>query len=347
MTSADINRLKEYLKGKSRIAIIMHKSPDGDAIGSSLAAYHFFKSFGNSVSVISPDAYPDFLKWMAGSKEITDFSRNSKAALQSLRSANLIVCLDFNSLKRIDKLGGAVAKSKALKLLIDHHPQPEGFADIMLHTTQASSTAELVFDFISLLGEKKRINRDIANCLYAGIMTDTGSFRFSSTTVHTHRTVAELMEIGAETTRIHQLIEDNNREIRMRLFGYALFEKMKILPEFGTGYIALTQSELKQFDYREGDTEGFVNQPLSVNGVVFSALFSGKADGSAIKISFRSKNNFDVNRFARKHFNGGGHLNAAGGSSEQSMDETIMKFISLLKEYKNELKPSAKGRKAG
>ncbi len=320
----------------------MHKSPDGDAIGSSLGLHHFFQTFKAKTSVISPNSYPDFLRWMPGSSKIIDYSKDSKAATNALSRAELIVCLDFNALKRIEKLGKTVAKSKALKLLIDHHPQPEDFADILFHSTHASSTAELIFDFIDLMGEKRRINKSIASCLYAGIMTDTGSFRFSSTTEHTHRVAAELLEKGADGAKIHQLIEDNNREVRMRLFGYSLLEKMKILREYRTGYITLTQSELKQFDYKDGDTEGFVNQPLSVKGMVFSALFTEKDGNEGIKISFRSNTDFDVNLFARKHFDGGGHLNAAGGNSRLSMDETIMKFIGLLKEYKNELNPDIK-----
>jgi len=339
VTKQDIVKLKEFLSKPKKIAIIMHKSPDGDAVGSSLGLYHFLLKFKHKVSVISPDAYPEFLNWMEGNKQVIDFSKKASAALTAVRSAEMIVCLDFNSLKRINDLGVAVTKSKALKLMIDHHPQPEDFADISLHSVKASSTGELIFDFIELMGGKDKINKAIANCLYAGIMTDTGSFRFPSTSAHTHKVVAELMEHGAETTRVHQLIHDNNRESKLKLFGFALLEKMKILPEYATGFIALTQSDLKQFDYRDGDTEGLVNEPLSVKGVLFSALFTEKTDGEGIRISFRSKDKFNVNLFARTHFNGGGHLNAAGGFSDLTMDETILKFLQVLGAYKDELKP--------
>jgi phosphoesterase RecJ-like protein len=335
----ELLKLKKFLSAPRKIAIIMHKSPDGDAIGSSLGLYHFLVKLKHKVSVISPNAYPDFLKWMEGTDKIIDYSLKPRDALKAIRGAELIVCLDFNALKRIEDLGKEVAKSKAAKMMIDHHPQPEDFADFVLHSTHASSTAELVFDFIEMMGGKKKINTAIANCLYAGIMTDTGSFRFSSTTVHTHNVAAQLMEHGAETTRVHQLIDDNNREVRMKLIGYALYEKMKIFPEFGAGYIALDYSDLKRFDYKDGDTEGLVNQPLSVKGICFSALFTEKEEGQGIKISFRSKSTFDVNKFARKHFNGGGHLNAAGGNSQLSMDETILEFLTLLAFYKDELKP--------
>jgi phosphoesterase RecJ-like protein len=336
LTEQELLKLKEILYDPCKVAIIMHKSPDGDAIGSSLGFYHFLTRFKHNVSVISPNAYPDFLKWMPGTKNIIIHEKKAAEALSAIRAADLIICLDFNGLKRIDELGPVIAKSKAIKLMVDHHPQPEKFADILFHDVKASSTGELVFDLIDKLGEKKKVNKAIANCLYAGIMTDTGCFRFSSTTLHTHQVVAELMEKGAEISKVYQLINDTNREIRMRLTGYSLFEKMKILPEYATGFITLTQSELKRFDYRDGDTEGLVNEPLSVKGVAFSALFTEKTDG-LIRISFRSKDKFDVNQFARAHFDGGGHKNAAGGNSELSMDETIIKFLGLLSPYKKEL----------
>jgi len=337
VTEQELLKIKELISEPQKVAIIMHKSPDGDAVGSSLGFAHFLKKFGHTVSVLSPNVFPDFLKWMPGAKDIITYDKKAAEAVSAIRSADLVVCLDFNGLKRIEELGVEVAKSNALIVMIDHHPQPDPFADISFHSVNASSAAELVFDLIEKLGEKKKINKSIANCLYAGIMTDTGGFRFASTTTHTHYVVAELMEKGAESTKVYQLINDTNREARLRLMGYSLLEKMKILPEFSTGFIALTQSDLKRFDYRDGDTEGLVNEPLSVKGVAFSALFAEKTDGP-IRISFRSKDKFDVNKFARAHFDGGGHKNAAGGNSELSMDETIMKFLTLLSSYKVELK---------
>ena len=320
-----------------KVAIIMHKSPDGDAIGSSLGMAHFLKKLGHKVSVLSPNGFPDFLAWMPGAKNILTYDTKPKEAVKAIRGADFIICLDFNGLKRIDELGVEVAKADAIIMMIDHHPQPENFADLVFHSVKASSTGELVFDFIEMLDRKDKINKDIANCLYVGIMTDTGSFRFSSTTTHTHYVVAELMEKGAEISKVYKLVNDNNREQRMKLTGFALLEKMKILPELSTGFIALSHNDLKRFDYRDGDTEGLVNMPLSVQGVAFSALFTEKSEDGDIRISFRSKDKFDVNKFARAHFNGGGHLNAAGGSSDLSMDETIMKFLGLLSSYKKEL----------
>ncbi len=337
MTEQELLKIKELISEPQKVTIIMHKSPDGDAVGSSLGFCHFLKKFGHTVTVLAPNVFPDFLKWMPGAKDIITYDKKPTEAIAAIRSADLVACLDFNGLRRIEELGVEVAKSNALILMVDHHPQPDPFADIAFHSTKASSTAELIFDLIEKLGEKKKINKNIANCLYSGIMTDTGSFRFASTTTHTHYVVAELMERGAESSRVYQLINDTNREARLRLTGFSLLEKMKILPEFSTGFIALTQSELKRFDYKDGDTEGLVNEPLSVKGVAFAALFAEKQDGE-IRISFRSKDKFDVNKFARAHFNGGGHLNAAGGMSELSMDETIMKFLTLLSPYKAELK---------
>jgi bifunctional oligoribonuclease and PAP phosphatase NrnA len=337
LTEKEYVTIKEMLGKPFKVAIIMHKSPDGDALGSSLAMKHYLEKLGHTVSVLSPNAYPEFLKWMPGNKSVIDFEKTPAVVNQAIAKADLIVFLDFNSLKRIGDLDKAVKKSKAFRLVIDHHPEPESFADITFHDSGASSTAELVYDFINMLGDNKKIHKDIANCLYAGIMTDTGSFRFASTTAHTHDVVADLIRHGAEPTKIHRFIDDNNRDIRLRLLGYAVMEKMKIFPDFATGFITLTQSELKRFDYKDGDTEGLVNEPISVKGIVFSALFTEQKDGE-IKISFRSKDKFDVNKFARKNFNGGGHLNAAGGRSDLSMDETILKFLNLLSEYKTELK---------
>ena len=337
LTEKEYLKLKDILGTPCKVAVIMHKSPDGDAVGSSLAMKHYMEKSGHTVSVISPNAYPDFLKWMPGNKSVIDFEKTPAIANQAILKAELIVFLDFNSLKRIGDLDKAVNKSKAFRLVVDHHPQPENFADIAFHDSKGSSTAELVYDLITQLGDNKKIHKDIANCLYAGIMTDTGSFRFASTTPHTHDVVAQLMRHGAEATKVHRFIYDNNRDIRLRLLGYAVLEKMKIFPDFATGFITLTQSELKRFDYKDGDTEGLVNEPISVKGIVFSALFTEQKDGE-IKISFRSKDKFDVNQFARKNFNGGGHVNAAGGRSDLSMEETILKFLNLLSEYKKELK---------
>lgn len=335
MTPTEIKKVKAFLSKPKNIVIVTHWSPDGDAMGSSLGLYNYLIGKKHSVQVITPNDYPSFLSWLPGNKKVIDFSANAKPAISKVAKANFIFCLDFNSLKRIDLLGVEVAKSKALKMIIDHHLQPEDFADYMLHSIQACSTCELIYDFIQLMGDKKLLTKEIANCLYTGIMTDTGSFRYPSTTAKTHKIIAELITAGAENAAIHDLIYDNNSEGRLKLLGYCLAEKLTVLKEVETAYFALGKDDLSQFDYKKGDTEGVVNYALSIKSVRFSAFFVER-DG-IIKISFRSKGKFDVNLFARKHFSGGGHANAAGGMSALSLPETIAKFVALLPEYKKQL----------
>ena len=335
MNSTDIKKVKALLSKPKEIVIVTHWSPDGDAMGSSLGLYNYLIGKKYKVQVITPNDYPSFLNWLPGNKKVIDFSVNSKSAVSKVAKADFIFCLDFNSLKRIDLLGQEVAKSKAPNMIIDHHLQPEDFASFMLHTVQASSTCELIYDFIELMGDKKKLTKEVAACLYTGIMTDTGSFRYPSTTAKTHRVVAELIQAGAENGNIHRLVYDNNTENRLKLLGHCLGGKLHVLNEYGVAYFALTQQDLDEFNYQKGDTEGIVNYPLSIKTVQFSAFFVER-DG-IIKISFRSKGKFDVNKFARDHFNGGGHANAAGGMSKQSLTDTIAKFVDVLPSYKKQL----------
>lgn len=335
MTAAQVKKIKTLLSKPKNIVIVTHWSPDGDAMGSSLGLYNYLLQKKHHVEVITPNDYPSFLAWLPGNKRVTDFSLNPKKGAAKVAKADFIFCLDFNSLKRIDVLGEEVAQSKAPKMIIDHHLQPEDFADFMLHSIQACSTCELIYDFIHLMGDKKKLTKEVANCLYTGIMTDTGSFRYPSTTAKTHRIVAELIAAGAENALIHNLVYNNNTETQLKLLGYCLGQKLNVLNNLETAYISLSQLELQQFDYKKGDTEGVVNYALSIKKVRFSAFFVER-DG-IIKISFRSKGKFDVNQFARKHFNGGGHANAAGGMSELPLQETIEKFVSLLPAYEKQL----------
>lgn len=338
MKANQVKEIKALLAKPKNIVIVTHWSPDGDAMGSSLGLYNYLKLAKHRVSVITPNDYPSFLYWLPGNKNVINFATKAKVAKMAVAKANIIFCLDFNSLKRIDALGDEVGKSKAVKCIIDHHLQPEDFADYMLHDIKACSTCELIYDFIELMGDIKFINKDISNCLYTGIMTDTGSFRFPSTTSKTHCIIAELIEAGAENSEIHNRIYDDNTEDKLRLLGFCLAEKLTVLKEYGTAFFTLQDDELKRFNYKKGDTEGVVNYALSIEGIRFAAFFVER-DGE-IKTSFRSKGNFNVNLFARKHFNGGGHANAAGGMSDLSLDETIIKFVSLLAGYKKELHPS-------
>lgn len=335
MNAQQTREIKALLNTPKHIVIVTHWSPDGDAMGSSLGLYNYLIQKKHKVTVITPNNYPSFLYWLAGNKKVIDFSLKARLAKLAVAKADIIFCLDFNSLKRIDALGDEVSKSSALKVMIDHHLQPEDFADYSLHSIEACSTCELIYDFIELVGDKKCINKDIANCLYTGIMTDTGSFRFPSTTAKTHRIIAELITSGAENAEIHNRIYDDNAEDKLRLLGFCLAEKLTVLKEYSTAFFSLRADELKHFNYKKGDTEGIVNYALSIEGIRFAAFFVER-DGE-IKTSFRSKGDFNVNLFSRKHFNGGGHANAAGGMSDLTLDETVIKFVSLLPEYKKQL----------
>ena len=335
MTHQDIIEIQQLLSTRKSVVIITHRNPDGDAMGSSLGLYNFLLRKKHSVKVITPNDYPDFLQWLPGNDKVIEYSKNPQQAEAKIKKADIIFCLDFNSLKRIKDIGILVKKAKATKILIDHHLQPEKFADYMLSDRKASSTAQLVFDFIVSLGEKKLINKKVANCLYCGIMTDTLNFRIGTTSAHTHAVAAELIGAGAQNTVAYTNVFDTNTENRVRLLGYSLAQKMKVFKEFNTAYISLSANELKKFGFQKGDTEGLVNYPLSVEGIKFSAFFVEMKD--EIKISLRSKGNFDVNKFARKHFNGGGHMNAAGGEANSTLDEVLTQFIQMLPEYKDQL----------
>ncbi len=334
MTNTDFEELKELFSSPKRIVIVTHKNPDGDAMGSSLGLYNYLIQKKHTVKVITPNQYPAFLNWLPGNDKVIPFSENATQAQNHFKKAEVIFCLDFNSLKRIGDLGDFVKKSKAVKIMIDHHPQPESFPDYLFHDKKSSSTAQLVYDFIDLLGDKKLVNRKCANCLYTGIMTDTLNFRVGTTSAHTHRITAELMDAGAQNSFAFSKIFETNSEDRLRMLGFSL-QKMKVFKEFHAAFISLSSSELKKFNFKKGDTEGLVNYPLSIEGIQFSALFT-EVNGE-VKISFRSKGTFDVNKFSRKSFNGGGHVNAAGGESNSTLDEAVLAFVNLLPEYKDEL----------
>jgi bifunctional oligoribonuclease and PAP phosphatase NrnA len=331
----EITEVKELLNSSKKIVIVTHWSPDGDAMGSSLGLYNFLILKGHKVTVVTPNDYPSFLGWLPGNDKVIEADKKPEIAEALMKDADIIFTLDFNSLKRIEKLGEVVLNAKALKILIDHHQQPEDYAKYNFHRVDTSSTCELVYDFIKVLGETDLLNKAIASCLYTGIMTDTGSFRFASTSAKTHRVVAELIDAGAVNAEIHGNIYDKNTESRLKLLGFCISEKMKVFPEYQMAYITLSQEELKKFDHKKGDTEGIVNYPLSIEGINL-AVFIVERD-NIVKLSLRSKGNFDVNQFARKYFKGGGHVNAAGGSSDISLEETAAKLIELIPQYQTEL----------
>lgn len=330
----DISEIKSLITGKDklRIAITTHHKPDADALGSSLGLDLYLKGLGFASRVVSPTDYGDFLKWMPGESDVLNFEAERNEALRLMSEADLIFCLDFNALKRINELGQVVAASKAKKVMIDHHLQPETFADFALHTIYASSTCELVFSFIEQMGHVDRITRDVASCLYAGIMTDTASFKHSSTYPTTHRVAAVLLEKGAEPNKIYEQIYDNYSVDRTRFIGYCLNERMQVLPELNTVLITVSAEDLNRYHIITGDTEGLVNYGLSIKGINLSVLI---VDRTVLrKMSFRSKGKFPANEFARKYFNGGGHFSAAGGESVDSLEVVTKRFLDVISEYK-------------
>ena len=335
MTKKDIIEIKELLNSPKNIVITTHRNPDGDAMGSSLGLYHFLILKKHNVNVITPTEYPEFLHWLPGNDEVIDYSAEKAKAEELTKKADVIFCLDFNTLSRTDKLDYILSSSKAIKILIDHHQQPDNFADYKLSDVNASSTAELIFEFICMLNEQHSINKSIAICLYTGIMTDTGSFSYASTTAKSHKIAALLIEAGADNGKIHESVFHNNSENRVRFLGYCLSNKLKILPGYKTAYMSVTKEELSKFNHKSGDTEGLVNYATTIDNIFFSALFIERKD--IIKISFRSTNNFSVNEFARKHFDGGGHTKAAGGEFKGRVGEAVDKFLAVLPQYKEQL----------
>lgn len=335
MTADQYSELRELFKSPKKIIITTHKNPDGDAIGSSLGLYHYLKNQHHNVQVIIPNPFPDFLKWMPGQSSIIDFSSEGEKSKELCLDADFIFCLDFNNLERIDELGPVVGNSPAVKILIDHHLQPSAFARFLLSEVSASSTAQLIYDFIVEMSGKGSINSEIGTCLYTGIMTDTGSFRFDSTSSKVHRIIADLIDAGAPNSRIHELIYDVNSLDRLKLIGYCLKEKLYKMPHLPVAYIWLSKTELGLFDHKKGDTEGLVNYALSISGVNVAGLFIEREEG--VKISFRSKGDFSVNDLSRLHFNGGGHKNAAGGISYQPVEVTVERFLSVINTYRDSL----------
>jgi phosphoesterase RecJ-like protein len=333
-----LQAFKAKLEEPQRVVITTHHKPDADALGSSLGLAAYLKKIGHRVTVITPSDYPSFLHWMVGNDDVVIFSEELYArASQEISQASLIFCLDFSSLARINELGEMVRESKAEKVLIDHHLEPEDFAAYSFHDTSAASTAELVYQLIVDLGDKSLIDPDMADALYAGIMTDTGSFKHPNTTVTVHRVVADLIGLGANVHKVSKLVYDSNSLDRLRFLGFCLSEKLTVLPEYRTAYIAVSAEELAKYHSKTGDTEGLVNYALSVKGVILAVMIAERPEG--VKMSFRSIGDFSVNKLAREHFNGGGHKNAAGGISPVSLVETVDRFIGLLPQYESELQP--------
>ncbi len=315
------------------MVITTHHKPDADALGSSLGLSLLLKQIGIDATVITPTDYGDFLKWMSGEDTVINFEFNQKKSKEIVSKADLVFCLDFNALKRINEFGEIVRLSSAKKVMIDHHLQPDGFEDYRLWSNIASSTCELIYWFAEELSYTHLINKDIASCLYAGIMTDTAGFKHSSTTPTTHRVTAHLLEKGAKSNLIFEAIYDHYSENRTRFIGFCLNEKLQIIREYNTALVCVTADELKRFNIKVGDSEGLVNYGLSIEGIKLSVLIVDRT--VARKMSFRAKGDFPANEFARKYFNGGGHFSAAGGESKEPLEEVEATFKQAITEYSN------------
>ncbi|WP_418638488.1 DHH family phosphoesterase [Winogradskyella sp.] len=337
MNNTQITKIKALLSTPKNIVIVPHRNPDGDAMGSTLALYHYLELHNHDATVIAPNDYPDFLKWLPGDDTVLKFESQQAESNLLIDKADIIFTLDFNAFHRAGhQMADVLEKSSAIKIMIDHHQQPDDYATFMYSDVNMSSTCEMVYNFIEMLSDTDKINATIATCLYVGIMTDTGSFRFPATTSKTHAVIGHLIDKGADNSQIHNNIYDTNSYSRLQLLGRAM-QNLKVIPELRTAYITLSQAELDEFNFKKGDTEGFVNYALSLKGIIFAAIFIENKQDNIIKISLRSKGDFSVNEFSRAYFNGGGHTNAAGGRSEDDMQTTINKFISILPQYKQDL----------
>lgn len=316
------------LQTSRRIFITTHHKPDGDAMGSLLGLYHYLTLKGHQVTPVAPSEVPDFLQWLPGIERVINFEAQSIAAQRAIEDAELVFCLDFNALSRTKGMETMLATTKAPRVMIDHHMLPQDVFQYGISIPEKSSTCEMVYDFINLCGDNALINLDIAACLYTGVMTDTGSFRFSVTTASVHEMIADLLRRGLAHGRIHEEVYDSWSANRMRFVGYVLIERMELFPKYNAGLIALSRKDIHLFNLTTGDTEGIVNYPLSISGIRFATMITEKAD--EVRLSFRSKGDFDVNEFARMHFSGGGHFNASGGRSQLSFEETVTKFKRIL-----------------
>jgi phosphoesterase RecJ-like protein len=336
-----LSQLGNLIKGSKKLKVVIttHQKPDADALGSSLALFNYLRKYNHEVSVITPTDYPRFIHWMTGNNCVINFEENEQnktKSTQLIYEADIIFLLDFSNYERIGDLAPLVEKSKSQKVLVDHHLSPTIKGDFELWNPKAAATCELVYELIcNDFADREKIDIPIGECIYAGIMTDTGSFRFPTTTKKIHLIIADLIEIGVDNSKIHRLVYDNNSEERLRFIGFVLNQKLFIDKKNHTAYIVITKEELKQFHSQTGDTEGLVNYALSIEGICFASIIIERDD--MVKLSFRSSGDFSVSDFANKHFEGGGHKNAAGGKSSLSLPETVEKFLALLKLYEKEL----------
>ena len=329
----DTAELKDLLNHPKKIVITTHHKPDGDAMGSSLGLYNYLIQQGHHTTVITPTDYPDFLSWMPGNPEVIIYTEKTEQANALIADADLIFCLDFNNLSRINEMGEKVRESKSYKIMIDHHLEPEDFDDYRHWDINACAAAQLVYTFIvDVLDNKKLINKDVATCLYTGIMTDSASFRLPNTTSAVHRVVAHLIDAGAVNYRIHELVYNSASENRLRFLGHCLLNCLEVLPEYNTAIIVVNKQDLQKYNVNTGDTEGIVNYALSMASIRLAAFIVERQD--RVKLSLRSKGEFPANEICKLYFSGGGHRNAAGGQSTDSLQDVVNQFKTILPEYK-------------
>ncbi len=332
-----INAFKERLgQVEKTIAIVPHINADGDAIGSVLGLSRILRNAGKKVVVLSPNHFPGFLRWMDGGREILIWTSSRKKVGQALAEAGMLICMDFSQPSRAGEMKDRIEKFPGPGIIIDHHPCPEKFTEFMISHPECSSTAELAFHVVKAMGYQKYMDKQVAEAIFCGIMTDTGSFDYNVSDPQTFRTVSELLTYGIDPEEIHRQIYDNYSADRMRLLGYCLNESMEVYPEYHTAMIFISREVQQRYHFVPGDNEGFVNYPLSIKGIHFSALFTEKEDH--VKVSFRSRGSFPVNEFASENFNGGGHRNASGGEINAPFEEVLERFRNLLPAYKAMLK---------
>ncbi len=331
MNEYQIEELKKLLATPKKVAIIPHRNPDGDAMGSTLALAHILNKLGHQATVIAPNEFPDFLAWLPGAETVRIFEKEKESTTRILNESEILFTLDFNALHRTGEMEMVLQNLKAPFVMIDHHELPDSYAQIAFSDVNYGSTCEMVYDLCFYLGIEKYLDKTAATCIYTGIVTDSGSFKFPKTTSKTHQTVAHLLDLGIENTTIHNLLFNTNTYSSLQLLGRAL-QNLKVLQKYKTSYITLTQAELDSFNYKKGDTEGIVNYGLSLKDIIFTAIFIENKDEGIIKISLRSIGDFDVNQLARTYFNGGGHKNAAGGKSTRSLSETVTYFENIIRE---------------
>ena len=333
--SNDIERFVEIIGENDFFVLTCHAGPDGDALGSTLGMAHYLKALGKETAVIVPDAFPDFLAWLPESQEIVRFDKYPEKAKLMIATADVIVAMDYNALSRVDDMGKVVGKAKGTKVLVDHHLQPDHFCDLEFSYPQLSSTCEVVFRLVYAMEGYDQLTKAACECIYAGMMTDTGCFSYGPCTQEVYLIISMLLQKGINKDRIYNKVFNNYSEGRLRLMGYVLYEKMRVFPEHHAALITLSREEMARFNFNKGDSEGLVNIPLQMKGIYFSAFLREDTEKDLIRVSLRSQGTFPCNKFAAHYFNGGGHLNASGGQHDGTLQEAVAIFENALQEFPN------------